>query len=76
MRNSGKQVSDAECKPSEKRWQLAGICIALGLVVEALCLLWSTPIAFVFFVTISGFLMFVGIVLYLYSLAFNLEAPE
>jgi hypothetical protein len=62
--------------PVEKRRQLAGICIVLGLVIEALCLIWSTPIAFVLFVAISGFLMFVGIVLYLYSLVFNLEAPE
>jgi hypothetical protein len=62
--------------PVEKRRQVAGICIVLGLVIEALCLIWSTPIAFVLFVTIGGFLMFVGIVLYLYSLVFNLEAPE
>ena len=62
--------------PVEKRRQLAGICIVLGLVIEALCLIWSTPIAFVLFVTISGFLMFVGIALYLYSIVFNLEAPE
>jgi len=62
--------------PVEKRRQLAGVCIVLGLVVEALCLTWSTPIAFVLFVTISGLLMFVGIALYLYSLVFNLEAPE
>jgi len=34
----------------EKRLQIAGIFIVLGLVVEALCLLWSTPIAFVVFV--------------------------
>jgi hypothetical protein len=62
--------------PVEKRRQLAGSCIVLGLVIEALCLIWSTPIAFVLFVAISGFLMFVGIALYLYSLVFNLEAPE
>ena len=62
--------------PVEKRRQLAGICIVLGLVIEELCLIWSTPIAFVLFVTISGFLMFVGIALYLYSLVFNLEAAE
>jgi hypothetical protein len=62
--------------PVEKRRQVAGICIVLGLVIEALCLIWSTPIAFVIFVAIGGLLMFVGIVLYLYSLVFNLEAPE
>jgi hypothetical protein len=60
----------------EKRRQVAGVFIVLGLVIEALCLVWSTPIAFVIFVSISGLLMFVGILLYLYSLVFNLEAPE
>jgi len=59
----------------EKRRQVAGVFIVLGLVVEALCLIWSTPIAFVIFVMIGGLLMFVGIVLYLYSLVSNLKAP-
>jgi hypothetical protein len=60
----------------EKRRQVAGVFIVLGLVIEALCLLWSTPIAFIIFVAIGGLLMFVGIVLYLYSLVSSLEAPE
>ena len=59
----------------EKRRQVAGVFIVLGLVIEALCLMWSTPIAFVIFVAIGGLLMFVGIVLYLYSLVSNLKAP-
>jgi len=62
--------------PVEKRRQVAGICLVLGLVIEALCLLWCTPIAFVILVAIGGLLMFVGVVLYLYSLVFSLEAPE
>ena len=60
----------------EKRRQVAGVLIVLGLVIEALCLIWATPIAFVIFVAIGGLLMFVGIVLFLYSLVFNLEARE
>ena len=60
----------------EKRRQVAGVIIVLGLVIEALCLIWSTPIAFVVFVAIGGFLMFVGILLYLYSLVPNLNTPE
>ena len=60
----------------EKRRQVAGIFIVLGLVIEALCLLWSTPIAFVIFVGVGGLLMFVGVILYLYSLVFNFDAPE
>jgi hypothetical protein len=59
----------------EKRRQVAGVFIVLGLVTEALCLIWSTPIAFVIFVAIGGLLMFVGIVLYLYSLVSDLKAP-
>ena len=62
-------------KQLEKRRQVAGIFIVLGLVIEALCLLWSTPIAFVILVAIGGLLMFVGIVLYLYSLVSDLKAP-
>ncbi len=60
----------------EKRRQVAGVFIVLGLVIEALCLIWPTPIAFVIFVAIGGLLMFVGIVLFLHSLVSNLEAPE
>jgi len=60
----------------EKLRQVAGVFIVLGLVIEALCLIWSTPIAFVIFVAFGGLLMFAGIVLFLYSLVFNLEAPE
>jgi hypothetical protein len=59
----------------EKRRQVAGVFIVLGLVIEALCLIWSTPIAFVIFVAIGGLLMFVGIVLFLYSLVSDLKAP-
>jgi len=59
----------------EKRRQVAGVFIVLGLVIEGLCLTWSTPIAFVIFVAIGGLLMFVGIVLYLYSLVSDLKAP-
>jgi hypothetical protein len=60
----------------EKRRQLAGVFIVLGLVIEALCLIWSTPIAFVVFVTFGGLLMFAGIALYLYSLVSSLAVPE
>jgi len=60
----------------EKRRQVAGVFIVLGLVIEALCLLWSTPIAFVTFVAIGGLLMFVGIALYLYSLVSDLKVPQ
>jgi hypothetical protein len=60
----------------EKRRQVAGICIVFGLVIEALCLMWASPIGFVIFVAIGGFLMFAGIVLYLYSLTSDFEDPR
>ena len=53
----------------EKRMQLGGICLAIGLVIEALCLIWATPIAFVVFVTIGGLLIFIGLAIYLYSVS-------
>ena len=56
----------------EKRRQVAGVFIVLGLVIEVLCLIWSTPIAFVIFVAIGGLLMFAGIVFSLYSLVSDL----
>jgi hypothetical protein len=52
---------------SEKRIRFAGICLAVGLLIEALCLFWATPIAFVVFVAIGGLLIFIGLVVYLYS---------
>ncbi len=52
----------------QRRLQIAGIFLILGLSVEALCLFWAKPIAFVIFVAFGGFLLFVGIVTYLISL--------
>jgi hypothetical protein len=52
---------------SEKSMQFAGICLTIGLVIEAFCLLWATPIAFIVFVAIGGLLIFIGLVVYLYS---------
>jgi hypothetical protein len=52
---------------SEKRMRFAGICLAIGLLIEALCLLWATPIAFIVFVAIGGLLILIGLVVYLYT---------
>ena len=54
--------------PLERKLQLSGIILILGLVVESLCLLGHGPIAFMFFVGLGGVLFSVGILLYLYSL--------
>jgi hypothetical protein len=54
--------------PIEKRLQIAATLIILGLLVEAVCLLWVRPLAFLIFVGIGMLLMFAGIVCYLVSL--------
>jgi hypothetical protein len=52
----------------ERRLQLSGIFLIPGLLVEALCLFWTRPIAFVLFLGIGGLLLALGILLYLFSL--------
>ena len=58
----------AGANPIEKRLQIAATLIILGLLVEAVCLLWARPLAFLIFVGIGMLLMFAGIVFYLISL--------
>jgi len=50
--------------------QVAGTLIILGLGVEAVCLLWSRPIAFVIFAGLGGLLISAGVLLFLYALVF------
>jgi hypothetical protein len=52
---------------SEKHMRFAGICLTIGLLIEAFCLLWATPIAFIVFAVIGGLLILIGVVAYLYS---------
>lgn len=54
--------------PMEKKLRTAGILIIIGLVVEALSLAWNHPLSFVAFLAIGGFLMAIGILLYLWTL--------
>jgi len=54
--------------PFERRLQISGVLIILGLLVEALCLAWRGPLAFLVFLGLGGLLLFAGIVVYLYSL--------
>jgi hypothetical protein len=54
--------------PMEKHLQIAGIFLISGLLVEALCLLWALPITFIIFAMVGGLLMFIGLVIFLYSL--------
>ena len=54
--------------PLERHLQLSGILLILGLLVEAVCLFWTQPIAFVLFLGVGGLLLGLGILLYLFSL--------
>ncbi len=61
----------------EKRLRLAGMLLIFGLGVEAICLQWARPIAFILLVAFGGALCAGGIAVYLYSLASATEAkPE
>lgn len=61
--------------PLERRLQFSGILLMLGLLVEALCLFWTRPIAFVLFLSVGGLLLALGILLYLFSLV-SKNQPE
>ena len=52
----------------EKRLRIAGSLLMTGLLIEAVCLLWARPIAFVVFVVIGGLFLFAGLLVYLLSL--------
>ena len=54
--------------PLERRLQLAGVLIILGLLVEAISLPGIRPVAFLVFVGVGGLLLGAGVLLYLYSL--------
>ena len=53
----------------DRKLQISGIILIVGLVVEGLCLLSGSPIGFILFVGVGGFLIAIGILYYLYSLA-------
>jgi hypothetical protein len=54
--------------PMEKRFQLAGTFLIIGLLIEALCLMVARPIAFVIFVAVGCLLLFTGVSVFLFSL--------
>jgi hypothetical protein len=52
----------------EKRLQIAGIVLILGLLTEGFCLLGRGPIAFLLFVGLAGLLLPLGILIFLLAL--------
>jgi uncharacterized membrane protein len=53
----------------DRKLQISGMILIVGLVVEGLCLLSGSPIGFILFVGVGVLLIAVGILYYLYSLA-------
>jgi hypothetical protein len=51
-----------------KRLRFSGGLIALGLLVQALSLLWNHPLSFIAFVSLGGLLLLAGILVYLITL--------
>jgi energy-converting hydrogenase Eha subunit E len=52
----------------EKRLRIAGILVALGLVILFLTIFWNHPLAFVVFLAVGVPITLAGILLYLFSL--------
>jgi hypothetical protein len=52
----------------ENRLRWSGALVVLGLLIEAVCLLWTRPLAFIILVGGGGLFCAAGILLYLYTL--------
>lgn len=53
--------------------QVSSVLIILGLLIEIVSLLWFHPLAFVLFAFVGTFLIGLGILVYLASLAFAVQ---
>ena len=56
--------------PLSKRLRAAGTFLIIGLLIEAACLIWAKPIAFVLFAVVGGVFLFTGVAIYLLSVLF------
>ena len=59
----------------EHRLRISGTLTIMGLIIEAVCLLWSRPLAFVLFIVLGGALLGTGVLFYLYSLVSAKQRP-
>ena len=59
-----------------RRLRLAGLLLALGLLIEAATLYWPHPTAFLVFLFLGGVLIAAGVVLYLFTIATYPAAPR
>ena len=54
--------------PVNSKLRLSGGLIALGLLVQAVSLLWNHPLSFIAFISLGGLLVVIGILVYLITL--------
>jgi hypothetical protein len=66
----------SHANPIHSRLRLSGAFIILGLIVQALSLLWNHPLSFIAFITIGGLLLAIGIVLYLLTVVNMAAKPQ
>ena len=59
-----------------RKLRVAGTLIILGLLVEGVSLIWNHPLSFIAFLGIGGFLMFLGIAIYLIVLVSPQRSQE
>lgn len=52
-------------------FRLSGLLLIVGLFIEAISLHWIHPIAFLAFFVIGGAFLAAGVLLFLYSIAFQ-----
>jgi predicted membrane channel-forming protein YqfA (hemolysin III family) len=62
--------------PIHARLRLSGMFIIVGLVIQALSLLWNHPLSFIAFLALGGLLLAIGIVLYLLALVNMAGSPQ
>ena len=53
--------------PLERRLQVSGMLLILGLLTEMVCLFWARPLSFLAFISVGGALLLLGILVYLLS---------
>lgn len=61
-------MMQSQAQAVNSKLRLSGVLIALGLLVQALSLLWNHPLSFIAFVILGGLLLAAGILVYLVTL--------
>jgi membrane protein implicated in regulation of membrane protease activity len=59
-----------------RRLRLSGLLVSLGLIIEAVTLLWSHPTAFLVFLLLGATLVAAGVLFYLFSIVSSSSPPR